>query len=177
MLLRATIGGDTEAFSELVVIHQGAVRAFLMRLCRNATLADDLAQETFLNAYRRLSGYRQSGRFLSWLFGIAYRCFLQHQRHEKRVLKMETQLHLLAASDEEYYEPLAPLQRDLERALMCLEPTQAAAISLNMTIGLSHAEIADIMNLPLGTVKSHINRGLAKLRELMHYTPEDENNR
>lgn len=156
-------------------MHQGAVRAFLMRLCRNGALADDLAQETFLSAFRRLATYRQAGGFTSWLFGIAYRCFLQHQRREKRALEVHTQLHLQAASDAQYYEPLAPLQRDLEQALMRLESAQAAAISLNMSMGFSHAEVANIMGMPLGTVKSHINRGLAKLREFLHYPPEDEN--
>ncbi len=155
-------------------MHQSAVRAFLIRLCRNGALADDLAQETFLCAFRRLATYRHSGSFKSWLFGIAYRCFLQQRRHEQRELEVHTQFHLLAADDAEYYEHLAPLQRDLEHALMRLDPTQAAAISLNMSIGFSHAEVADIMNLPLGTVKSHINRGLSKLREFLHFAPEDE---
>lgn len=144
-------------------MHQGAVRAFLMRLCRNGALADDLAQETFLSAYRRLTTYRQIGGFLSWLFGIAYRCFLQHQRHEKRALDVQTQLHELVMNNDDYYEQMAPLQRDLEQALMRLGSAQAAAISLNMSIGFSHAEVADIMGLPLGTVKSHINRGLGNL--------------
>jgi RNA polymerase sigma factor (sigma-70 family) len=148
-----------------------------MRLCRNGALADDLAQETFLCAYRRLASFRQTGGFLSWLFGIAYRCFLQHQRRAKRAREVQTQLHELATNSEDYYEPLAPLQRDLEQALMRLESAQAAAISLNMSIGFSHAEVADIMNLPLGTVKSHINRGLAKLRELLQYPIEDEESR
>lgn len=176
-MLRATIGGETQAFSELVAMHQSAVRAFLMRLCRNGALADDLAQETFLSAFRKLATYRQTGGFNSWLFGIAYRCFLQHQRHEKRALEVLTQFHFQDSVDQEYYEPLAPLQRDLERALMRLESAQAAAISLNMSMGFSHAEVADIMDMPLGTVKSHINRGLTKLREFLHYPPEDEVNR
>lgn len=156
-------------------MHQGAVRAFLMRLCRDGALADDLAQETFLSAYRKLATYRHTGSFTSWLFGIAYRCFLQHTRHEKRALEVHTQFHLLACGDDEYYEQLAPLQRDLEQALMRLEPAQAAAISLNMSIGFSHAQVAEIMDIPLGTVKSHINRGLARLREYLRYPPEDEN--
>lgn len=158
-------------------MHQGAVRAFLIRLCRDGTLADDLAQETFLNAFRRLATYRQTGAFTSWLFGIAYRCFLLHQRHEKRALEVHSQYQLQAGVDQEYYEQLPPLQRDLEQALMALEPAQAAAISLNMSIGFSHAEVAEIMGMPLGTVKSHINRGLAKLRELLHNQLEDEDNK
>lgn len=155
-------------------MHQGAVRAFLMRLCRDGALSDDLAQETFLNAYRSLASYRHTGSFNSWLFGIAYRGFLQHRRREKRAVDVHTQLHHLQVADEGYYEQLAPLQRDLEQALMRLEAAQAAAISLNMSIGFSHAEVAEIMDLPLGTVKSHINRGLIKLRELLHYPTEDE---
>ena len=156
-------------------MHQSAVRAFLIRLCRNAALADDLAQETFLNAFRKLPSFRQAGSFTSWLFGIAYRCFLQHQRSEKRALEVHTQFHLLADAEEQFYEQLTPVQRDVERALMQLEAKQAAAISLNMSVGFSHAETANIMNMPLGTVKSHINRGLAKLRELLQDQHENEN--
>lgn len=156
-------------------MHQSAVRAFLMRLCRNGALADDLAQETFLSAFRKLTTYRQTGGFASWLFGIAYRCFLQHRRSEKRALEVHNQLHLLVDADEQFYEQLTPMQRDLERALMQLEAKQAATISLNISIGFSHAEVADIMDMPLGTVKSHINRGLAKLRELLQHPHEDEN--
>ena len=156
-------------------MHQGAVRAFLTRLCRNSALADDLAQETFLSAYRRLATFEHRGSFNSWLFGIAYRSFLQNQRQEKRALEIHTQFQLLVSGDEEYYEHLEPLQRDLERALMHLESAQAAAISLNMSIGFSHAEVAEIMKLPLGTVKSHISRGLEKLRELLHFPHEDKN--
>ena len=155
-------------------MHQSSVRAFLMRLCRNGPLADDLAQETFLSAFRKLATYRQSGGFVSWLFGIAYRCFLQHRRSEKRALEVHNQLHLLADTNALYYEQLAPVQRDLERALMQLEEKQAAAISLNMSIGFSHAEVAEIMDMPLGTVKSLINRGLAKLRELLHHPDESD---
>lgn len=155
-------------------MHQGAVRAFLMRLCRNGALADDLAQETFISAFQSLATYKQTGSFSSWLFGIAYRGFLQHKRREKRAIEVNSQFHLLSASDQDYYEQLAPLQRDLEQALMSLDPSQAAAISLNISIGFSHAEVADIMNIPLGTVKSHINRGLASLRETMHYQSEDK---
>lgn len=158
-------------------MHQGAVRAFLMRLCRNSALADDLAQETFLSAYRRLASFLQTGSFTSWLYGIAYRCFLQHQRREKRALEVHTQFHLQVSGDEEYYDHLEPLQRDLEKALMRLEATQAAAISLNISIGFSHAEVAEIMDMPLGTVKSHISRGLEKLREFLHYPTEDEDAR
>ena len=158
-------------------MHQGAVRAFLMRLCRHSALADDLAQETFLSAYRKLATYQQSGSFTSWLFGIAYRCFLQHQRYEKRALEVHTQFHLLVSGDEDYYEQLAPQQQDLEKALMRLEAPQAAAISLNMSVGFSHAEVAEIMGIPLGTVKSHINRGLEKLREILHNPTEDEDTR
>ncbi|MDT8364687.1 MAG: RNA polymerase sigma factor [Nitrosomonas sp.] len=163
-MLRATIADDTKAFGELVTLHQSAVRGFLMRLCHDATLADDLAQETFLSAYRKLAGFRQTGAFSSWLFGIAYRSFLQHRRQEKREREVQEEFRQLQIADTEFYEQLTPVQRELERAIGQLEAREAAAISLNISIGFSHSEVATIMNLPLGTVKSLINRGLSKLR-------------
>jgi RNA polymerase sigma factor (sigma-70 family) len=163
-LLRASVAGETQAFGELVAMHQSAVRAFLMRLCHNAVLADDLAQETFMSAYRKLASYRHAGAFSSWLFGIAYHCFLQQRRQDKREREVQEQFQYLVSTDEDYYEQLTPMQRELERAMGQLEAREAAAISLNISIGFSHNEVATIMSLPLGTVKSLINRGLPKLR-------------
>ena len=160
--------GDTRAFGRLVSMHQSAVRGFALRLCHDPALADDLAQEAFLQAYRKLASFQGSGSFASWVLGIAYRCFLQHKRRDKLAGEV---LHLMEQRDAElalFYEHISPAQLDLERALHALNPNEAAAISLNMSLGYSHAEVAAIMDMPLGSIKSHISRGMAKLRELLN---------
>lgn len=172
LILRAVSGRDSNAFGQLVVLHQGKVRSFLRRLCREPALADDLAQESFLIAYKKLSSYRGSGRFSAWLCSIAYRRFLQYERERRREARQHEDYAEEVALVSDDYEAITPLQLDLERMLLQLDPQEAAAITLNFTHGFAHAEVATIMQLPLGTVKSLINRAMPKLRLLMRVSME-----
>lgn len=173
LVLRAMADRNDAAFGRLVTLHQNRVRAFLQRLCRDTALADDLAQDTFLIAYRKLGDYQGSGSFNGWLCSIAYRCFLQHLRSHKRSLDIDQQFATEPMLQPDRYDGISPEQLDLERALLLIESDEAAAVTLNFTLGFSHSEVADIMQMPLGTVKSHINRGLTKLRTIMS-TPRAE---
>ena len=166
-IVRARAGADNAAFGRLVELHQSRVRGFLRRLCHNGAEADDLAQETFLIAYKKLSTYNASGEFGGWLCSIAYRCFLQHQRGKKRKGEIDVQFAATQEFESDRYYAISAEQIDLERAMQHIEQHEAAAITLNLTLGFSHSEVADIMQLPLGTVKSHINRGLQKLRAII----------
>lgn len=167
LILRALAERNHEAFGRLVALHQSRIRAFLQRLCRDAALADDLAQDTFLTAYRKLGSYQGAGSFNGWLCSIAYRCFLQHQRQQQRDRDINKQFANEQLLNPDRYEAISPEQLDLERAMLLLERDEAAALTLNMSLGFSHAEVATIMQLPLGTVKSHITRGIAKLRDIL----------
>ena len=81
LIVRARSGTDNQAFGRLVAIYQSPIRGFLRRLAAgDEALADDLAQDTFLTAYRRISSFRGEGSFQGWLFRIAYTSFLQHRR-------------------------------------------------------------------------------------------------
>ncbi len=166
-LLAAAQRDDVAAFGQLVRLQQGRVRGFLRRLCGDHALADDVAQERFLLAWRRLRDFRGEGSFGAWLCGIAYRRFLQSQRRQRR----ETVLNEAHAREWQEAGPMletpALQQRALERAMTHLNSQEAAAITLNITLGYSHAEVAGILGLPLGTVKSLINRGLPKLRAIL----------
>ncbi len=147
------------------------MRGFLRRLCKDATHADDLAQDTFLQAYRKLGSFEGQGRFASWLLGIAYRCFLQAARREHRREEVTARWAEESLGHTEDTHSAALL--DLERAMSCLSETEAAAITLNMSLGFSHAEVSRIMALPLGTIKSHIARGIEKLRRHMADTAQE----
>ena len=152
--------GEERAFAELVRRRQGATRGLLRRLCGNAALADDLAQDAFVQAWRTLSQLRNAAAFGGWLKQVAVRTWLQHARKAK--LALET----LDAADAVPMAPAADGERiDLDRALARLGPAQRLCVTLSYGEGLSHGEIADATGWPLGTVKSHVARGGARLRE------------
>lgn len=170
LILRALGRTDDRAFGQLVVMHQSRVRGLLRRLCGNHSTADDLAQEVFVIAQQRLPTYQGRGRFGTWLCSIAYRQFLQAQRQWQREQEINTQFAAWQDLGSPASQQQQPDHIDLERALQCLPPAQSAAITLNMTMGFSHEEVANVMRLPLGTVKSHIQRGLGKLRQQLSAT-------
>ena len=159
---------DQAAFGELVRRYQGRVRGYLGKVAGNPALADDLAQETFIRAWDRLASYRGSGNFSAWLMKIAHNQFLQSLRKSAR------QSRLAQRVESESREAVMPSTQggapetgwtDLPRLLAVLSEEERAVIVLNYAFGYSHAEIVDVTGLPLGTVKSHIHRGRARVRE------------
>jgi len=172
LVLRAQAQQDDRAFSRLITMHQSKVRGFLLRLTQNGANADDLAQEVFLIAYRKLGTYTGKGEFGGWLCSIAYRCFLQHYRKQKREREIHQQLANTGDDggekfESQYFENINTAQIALEKAIRHLNQDQAASITLCESYGYSHSEAAAILDMPLGTVKSHVNRGKQKLRELL----------
>jgi len=164
-LLLAARAGDKKAYGRLVEIHQSSLRSFLRTLSySNRDLADDLAQDTFLVAYRRLDTFRGEGTFLSWLIGIGYRQFLQHTRKKKRHRDLMESLEHFNDKTSDFDKTTVI---DLDKAMQTLSFPEKTAITLNSREGFSHEEISNILNLPLGTVKSHISRGRDKLKKLL----------
>jgi RNA polymerase sigma-70 factor (ECF subfamily) len=158
LIARVLAGDDRGAFAALVNRHQGAVRGLLRRLCHgDAAAADDLAQEAFVRAYRGLGGFRGGARFSTWLHRVAYNVFLDHAA--RRPLP-DSEPPVVPAAD-------AVLRTDLQRAMSALRPAEAAALTLSYVELLTHEEIAEVLGCPLGTVKTHINRGKERLRALM----------
>lgn len=158
--------GATAAFETLVRRHQGPLRAFLRRVCVTPDQADDVAQETFLTAWRRIGQYRVEGAFKAWLFQIAWRAALDDRRGATRGARRDTKWALdLDASDSP--ENAADARLDLNRVLALLPPEQRAVLALCHGAGFSHSEAADALNLPLGTVKSHAARGRDRALALM----------
>lgn len=168
LIERARLGGDTRAFSRLVQLHQGNLRSFLLRLCHRHDLSDDLAQETFLLAHRKLASYSGKGSFAAWLFQIAYRCFLEDRRREARRNEINRQYGQQFEVLHTAYEEINLQQIDLEQALAQLDIPERAAISLCHSYGLSHSQAAQVLAIPLGTVKTHIQQGKVKLRLLLN---------
>ena len=159
-LIAAARSGSDAAFAALVNRHQQAVRSFLMRVCGNAADADDLAQETFLAAWTALSSLRRTEQLKSWLFGIAWRKAQGAARSAARTRRREREWSDLRPASA---GPAGEARAALEAALSLLSPDQRAAIALCLGAGFSHAEAAGVLDMPAGTIKSHIARGRARL--------------
>lgn len=163
LVARALLGEDRRAFEQLVRRHQGMVRAQLCRLLHgDQAAADDLAQEAFLLAWRKLDQFRNEARFSTWLYRIAYACFLQASRTKAWAARQAQD-----DVDEALHAPLAAvdLRLDLARAMQRLSPGEQAVLLHCVQLGLSHEEAAYVLEMPLGSVKTHATRGKAKLKQ------------
>lgn len=164
LIVRTISREDHQAFAELVRRHQSPVRAFLTRMTRgDSHLADDLAQETFLKAWQKLHTFRGSAKFSTWLFGIAFNEFRGAARQRK-----ELSLEEIENAPPELAQPStnsnSHLRLDLTEALEALNSNERAAVLLCCQNGLSHEEAAQVLNCPVGTVKTNILRGKDKLK-------------
>lgn len=151
--------GDRPAFGELVRRHGSAVRGLLRRMGAEASVADDIAQDAFLAAFERIAEYRGEGAFSSWVRKIAARLYVRRWKKEARF-----ELEAEAADEGHGGESVVASRIDLDEAMKALSPAERLCVSLCYGAGVSHVEAAEAMNLPLGTVKSHVKRGLDKLR-------------
>ena len=168
LVARVLAGGDRHAFAELVRRHQGQTRALLRRLCKeDHALADDLAQEAFLQAFRKLAQFRADAAFGTWLYRIAYNAFLMHVRSRKEELPLDEALPPGDAAEPlhaEGPEPASVRRIDVRRALATLSPEERAAIVQCYYLDRSHEEAAYVLGCPVGTVKSYIFRAKKKLQ-------------
>jgi len=165
LVARVLAYDDRRAYAALVRRHQSAIRNLLRRLCAgDAARADDLAQETFLLAYRRLASFRGDALLSTWLHRIAWNAFLSGARRR-------------SAPEPPPPDPTAPIERadarhDLSRAFAALRDEERAALALAYGEELTHEEAAEILGWPLGTLKTHLARGKEKLRQ--HLAPPKE---
>ena len=165
LVARVVAQQDTAAFGELVRRHQSQVRNFLRKLCRDRELADDLAQDSFLHAWEKLHTYAGHGSFIGWLLKVAYTTFLQSKRKSSRYDDiLEKMGHLAEAGGSTHTVESVELS-DLDRFLAVLTEEERAVMILSYACGLSHREIGDAAELPIGTVKSIIFRGKEKIRD------------
>ena len=152
--------GGRAAFGELVRRHGSAVRGLLRRMGADPALADDLAQDAFLAAYEQIAEFRGEGTFQAWVRSIAARLYVRRWRKDKRLdFQAET-----PEPDDEAPPTSAGDRIDLDEALRRLPEVERVCVSLCYGAGLTNAEAALALNLPLGTVKSHVKRGLDRLR-------------
>lgn len=158
VLVALAAGGSVEAFEELVRRREPRLRQFLRRVCADAALADDLAQQAFLQAWMQLANLREPAAFGPWLRQLALNFALQQLRRRHDRLEPDAGVDVPA----EDADPASMM--DLERALARLRPDERVCVVLCHAEGMSHGEIATHTGWPLGTVKSHVTRGSARLR-------------
>ena len=174
----AAVRGDVESFNMLVRVHESRVYGACVRLVGDRDDAADIAQEAFISAFSRLATYR-GGSFRAWLLRIATNAALDFLRARRRRPTISIDTHddhhdehpTLQIADAAPTPEVALDQRELAQAIQSalaqLPDDQRTAIVLRDVEGFDYAEIADITRASLGTVKSRISRGRARLREIL----------
>lgn len=158
LIARVLRDDDRHAFRQLVLNYQSGLRVFLRRVLNDVSLADDCAQETWIVVYQKLAGFH-GGSFRSWIFTIGMRKALRLKSKEGRTDPLDVEAVANSAPE--------GLKLDLERALAHLTLAQRSCLHMAICEEMSHEEIAQVLNLPLGTVKSHLTRGKERLKDLL----------
>lgn len=180
--------GVDEAYRELVRRYERPVFSLVYRMVRNRELAEDLAQETFIKVLNAIQSYRPEFKFSSWVFKIANNAAIDHiRKRELNTLSLEGSPH---ADTPELIEATAlqisgggesqldevenrELGSTIEKAVGQLRPEYRSCILLRHVDGRTYEEIAEMLNLPLGTVKTYIHRARNELRILLKDVRDD----
>jgi len=161
---------DQRAYGELVNRHQSNLRYSMRQLTDwNEALADDLVQEAFIQAFKELHRFRKQAKFSSWLYRIAYNTFLQYVRKKQLDTEPIEDQPLMSKDTIQEYDNAegqqSALHRKVAKLLATLEPERRSVLHLFLHRQHTQQEISDIMGVPLGSVKTHINRGRQTLQK------------
>lgn len=164
-LITAAQQGDRRAFGELVRQHRAGVINVVYRMCGDAHVAEDAAQEAFIRAWQHLPNYRPRSPFRNWVYRIATNVAVDVLRREKETVDIDT-LPLIASNGgpEAAVEGQEQSER-VQQAVLALPQASRAALVLREYEGLSYREIAEMLDIPIGTVMSRLNYARNRLRE------------
>lgn len=158
LLARILVEDDRDAFEILIKKYQSPVRSLFRKLTGgDDILADDLSQETFMNAYRGIRSFKGKSKIQTWLFSIARNVYLQHVRKQADISSETT---------DEIVEPnkhTDDMKIDLHKCMLMLEPNDRMLLAMAYAEGMSHGELAETLNMPVGTVKTNILKAKALL--------------
>ena len=160
MLVALARAGERDAFAELVTRRQTWIRNLMRRCSGDATLADDLSQQVFTQAWRSIRQLHDADRLGPWLKRIAINMWLQHKRKNDPLRGADEHNDADSAHND-----TTSVAMDLDNALATLPADQRLCIVLSYHERMTHGEIVEFTSLPLGTIKSHIRRGTLKLQE------------
>ena len=157
--------GDREAFSELVRCHREGVINVVYRMCGDATLAEDAAQEAFIRAWQHLASYQPRSPFRNWVYRIAANVALDALRRERETVNVDAVP--VAAPGPGPEAMLIEKERAgrIRQAVLALPPASRAVLVLREYEGLSYQEIAYTLDIPMGTVMSRLNYARSRIRE------------
>ncbi len=169
--IRQSQQGDPVAFEALVTRYQHMMHALTFRMTGSMADADDLTQETFIQAFRQLSSYRAEARFSSWLYRIAVNRCLNWKKRKERQERLHTDWgRQLETAD----VPDIKRMQQVQDALMKLNPKQRAAVILTTYDGLNHAEAARTLGCSETTVSWRLFAARAKLKKMLTRQQEKE---
>ena len=181
-LAQMAAGGREGAFRELLTRYERPVFSLVFRMVRDRTLAEDLAQEAFIRAFNAISSYDPTYKFSSWLFKIANNHTIDHLRKRKldtvsihgspnaSSAEEQSRTSITLESHEEApdkYVESRELAGLMEEAIGQLRPEYRTVILLRHVQGYAYEEIAETMELPLGTVKTYLHRARKELKEIL----------
>jgi RNA polymerase sigma-70 factor (ECF subfamily) len=170
-LIAATLAGDSAAFGRLVGLYQDRLYNSLLRVTGSADDAGDIAQDAFVQAYAKLDSFRGSSAFYTWLYRIAYNLAMSQARRRHKAASLEAiKSNLGEEPIDGQPTPEANLERreqvDMVRAALAeLSPDYRAILVLREIDGCRYDEIAEILELPVGTVRSRLFRARKHLRD------------
>jgi len=186
-LVRLCLKGQERAAHELVSRYQRPVFSFICRMVRDRELAEDLAQDTFIRAFDNLAKYDPDYKFSSWLFKVGHNLTVDHIRRRELdtvsihgapdAVTSDQQEATSVILESEFEQPdelleARELGASIEEAIERLRPEYRTAILLRHVEGYSYDEIAEVMEIPLGTVKTYIHRARAELQDMLGHLRE-----
>jgi RNA polymerase sigma-70 factor (ECF subfamily) len=166
-LIAATLTGRGEAFGELVTRYERAVYHLAVRTLHDRTEAEDATQEAFFKAYRALSSFRPGAKFSTWIFTICYRGCCDRLAKRKRLSDDELPDRADPSAGPAVLAERSDEAERLRAAIDALPDKYRAVITLYHLQGRQYEEIATVLNLPLGTVKTHLFRAKEHLRKVL----------
>ena len=163
LVTQVTMMGNRRAFDQLVVRYQSPVRRFFLhQTLGDEPLSDDLAQDTFIKAWRNIGSFRAMSSFQTWLMRIAYNVFYDYVRNRKTTSDIDNVAEPMTNGNSN-----PSLQMDLYHALSLLKPDELTCITLQLVDGYKIDQIAKITDMKEGTVKSILFRGKEKLTKYL----------
>lgn len=175
-LIAASLRGDAAAFGELVRRHQDRLYNTVYRLLGNAEDAQDVVQDAFLNAYQSLGSFKGDAQFFTWLYRIAVNTAISHKRRQRPGLSLEGgrngDLALEPLDTSDASQPGLALERleeerRVQRALDRLSAEHRAVLILKDMEGQKYEAMAEVLGVPIGTIRSRLHRARTELRELL----------
>jgi len=180
-LVGECLKGDSESFAVLVRKYQDRLHNVVFRVVGNAEDARDLVQDVFVQAYRSLARFHGDSAFFTWLYRIAMNAAISHKRRARVIASYDSARETTGfdpAEDTSQTDPSAPLEQDdrvrqVRAALDSMPPDYRAVLVLKEIDGQKYEAIAQILNCPIGTVRSRLHRARAELRERLKQALEE----